>query len=443
MRRRGDVRSLGQRLSYHLALLTFLGLALVSTAVYLATALHVDQRQADQLAQYEKVVTHLAQEPSPTKETDTFRHKLGDLFGDRTDISLTLHDPQGLALYSSRSAVEGAKRTHRFTLASDDGSGTITATLSLATEGDDQLLQHLAITLIVAALAGASVASVGSFFLVRRGLSPVGDLVRQIKTMPTNRFQAQLDGSRQPVELQPLVEQFNALLLNLDQAYEQQKGFSADVAHELRTPLATMTANSELALFGAGDSHSLRDSIESNLEELDRMTTIVSDMLFLAQADRGEEARRTQTTSLLDEFRDVLTYYEEPLEEAALKVDTEGDAAGHYDVSLLKRALSNLLENAMRHATKDSVILLRLSCNATETIIEVENSGDPIGSRQLERIFQRFYRVSDQPAGDRRHHGLGLSIVAAIARMHGGSPYASSSAASTRIGIRLPTRSNH
>ncbi|MDH2240162.1 heavy metal sensor histidine kinase [Pigmentiphaga sp. GD03639] len=437
------VRSLGKELSFRLALLTFCGLALVSAIVYIATAVQLDDRQTSQLLQYKKLVEHLAAEHSRAHEADLFNHKLDDLFGGRADISLTLKTAADVPTYASKSSIGGSRRTYQFMLAtgSDDQART-TAILTLSTQRDDQLLRHLALTLFIVALGGASIVSTCGFFLVRCGLAPVGHLVRQVKAIPTSRIHTQLDGSLQPVELQPLVEQFNALLHRLDQAYEQQKGFNADVAHELRTPLANMTANSELALISSADQQALRDALESNLEELGRMTTIISDMLFLAQADRGEEARKSQTSSLLNELRNVLVYYEETLEEADLRITTEGDAAGEYDISLLRRAISNLVENAARHATKGSVILLRLLREGTNTVIEVENTGSPIPPEQLDRIFQRFYRIAENHSNHRRNHGLGLSIVAAIARMHGGQAFAHSSETTTRIGLRLPTHAN-
>ncbi|RZS86583.1 heavy metal sensor histidine kinase [Pigmentiphaga kullae] len=434
--------SLGKRLSYRLALLTFCGLAIVSIVVYVATAIQLDDRQKSQLFQYERLVRHLSSEHSQPEQAPLFNHKLDDLFGDRTDISLALTDTRGNMIYASRSAVAGAKRSHRFSLNTAASENVLTtAVLSVATQRDDQLLQQLAATLLVVALGSASVVSAFSFFLVKRGLAPVSHLVSQMQSIPGRRLHSQLDGSSQPVELQPLIEQFNALLLRLDQAYEQQKGFSADVAHELRTPLANMTASSELALLGGATDPSLRDTLESNLEELDRMTTIVGDMLFLAQADRGEEARRVHSDSLLNELRDVLVYYEATLEEAGLTVSAVGDVAGEYDVSLLKRAISNLIENAMRHAAAGTVVLLRLSGNDTSSTIEVENTGNAISAAKLERIFQRFYR-GDAPNGatGQRNHGLGLSIVAAIARMHGGTPIARSSGTVTAIGLRVPNQ---
>ena len=123
-----------------------------------------------------------------------------------------------------------------------------------------------------------------------------------------------LDGAEQPLELVPLIDQFNALLERIENAYSQMEGFNADVAHELCTPLATLIANNELAL-RRPEQEDMREVLASNLEELHRLTAIVNDMLFLSQADRGVGARRAPVVSLASMAADVLDYHEAALAE--------------------------------------------------------------------------------------------------------------------------------
>ena len=129
-------------------------------------------------------------------------------------------------------------------------------------------------------------------------------------------------------ELQPWIDQFNALMDRLERAYAQLEGFNADVAHELRTPLATLIGQTEVALSRERSAESLRETLVSNLEEMQRLSAMVNDMLFLSQADRGAIARRGAPVSLAALAQQVVEFHEAPLEEAALAVRIEGDALG-------------------------------------------------------------------------------------------------------------------
>jgi len=229
-------------------------------------------------------------------------------------------------------------------------------------------------------------------------------------------------------------------LARLDGAYAQLQGFNADVAHERCTPLATLIGTSEMALRKGRSNSELIDVVGSNLEELRRLAGIVQDMLFLSQADRGSQARRTITRSLATELLSVTEYHEAAIAAAGLTLSLDGDAAGAFDLPLLKRAVSNLLSNATRYAERGSRLVVSLAQpSATcQVHIAVTNSGPPIPPQELPRIFDRFYRVDKSRTEAAANHGLGLSIVAAIARMHGGSVFARSSDRETTVGMQLP-----
>ena len=236
----------------------------------------------------------------------------------------------------------------------------------------------------------------------------------------------------------PLISQFNDLLGRLNASYEQLEGFNADVAHELLTPLATLTSGAELALSSSKDMNDLREAIGSSLEDLQRISGIVHDMLFLSQADRGAVARRVGIDSLSAVARQVADYHDAALADADLRVEVEGDAAGAFDVPLLQRALSNLISNATRYATSGSTVRVLIEdLSSDEVSLQVTNLGNPIDPKVLPRLFDRFFRADLSRSSASRNHGLGLSIVAAIARMHGGRPTASSSGGLTAVGMVL------
>ena len=304
------------------------------------------------------------------------------------------------------------------------------------------MFQRLGWILLAASLVGAGLVSVTGYLLVRRGLLPVHALAAQVDAVALGRAGLRLDGAGQPLELRPLVDRFNALLMRVERAYAQLEGFNADVAHELRTPLTTLIGSSELALQRNRPAAELQDVIAGNLEDLRRLAIIVNDMLFLSHADRGASARRAPVTSLAAELGEIIEYHEAALQERSLSAVCEGDAKGAFDVSLLRRALSNLLSNATRYATTGSTIKVRIASNAGRVRIAVENEGSSIEQEHLPRLFDRFYRAerSRRQTGT-SNHGLGLAIVAAIARMHQGEPFARSADGVTAIGLDVPSSS--
>lgn len=433
--------SLRRRLSLWLAIQSLAVLSMVCGVVYAVTHLNFESRQEDALRQKQAQVRHLLTEATSPSDVDLLRHKLDDFSIGRQDLALSLLRPDGSVFYSRPS--DSASATHARTLqfevpAAVTAPERLTAILTLDTAGDQRVLQRLALTLFAAALTGAALISAGGFALVRLGLRPVRDLVEQTQRLAADTLHRRLDGSGQAEELAPLIEQFNALLGRLSQAYEQLEGFNADVAHELCTPLATLISSTELALRRARSADDMRDTLGSNLEELQRLAGIVQDMLFLSQADRGSTARRDAIGSLAAVARNVAEYHEAALEEAGLHLDVNGDCGGAVDVPLLQRALSNLLANAVRYAEPGSTVRIHITELGADVVqLSVSNRGATIDAAHLPLLFQRFFRADPSRSGAHRNHGLGLAIVAAIARMHGGSPLARSAHGVTTIGFTL------
>ena len=428
-------------MSWWLAIQTFVGLGIVSVAVYLLTASNLAARQADWLAQKHAAVSHFLEEAESEGDLLALRHKLSDFIAGHDELSLVVRNPDGSVLYQGDLAPLKPMRTRsmEIVLAPARGeTGSTKALLTLDTQADDQLLLRLAATLLAAALLGSLAVSAGSFALVRIGLAPVRHLVDQTRKLAADTLSQRLDGSAQPLELQPLIEQFNALLGRLNRAYEQLEGFNADVAHELCTPLTTLISSTELALRKARDIDELREGLGSNLEELHRMAGIVNDMLFLSQADRGAHARREPVASLAAVVGQVIEYHDAALDEAGLRIERVGDAAGHFDLPLIRRALSNLLANATRHADRGSLVRVELATPRKGVVsLCVVNEGQTIDPEHLPRLFDRFYRSDPARSHGDLNHGLGLSIVTAIARMHGGSAAVHSADRTTRVGFEL------
>lgn len=436
-------RSLRQRLSWWLALQSLAGLGLVCLVVYVVTEANFHERQEETLSQKEAVIRHLLTDGREHKSPLDLAHELDDFLIGHGDLSLQVSRSDGAQVYAhTRNRNAGTvlrERNFQVGQALGPDSRLLQVTLSLDIQTDSLLLYRLRLTLLLAALAGAATITVGGFFLVKLGLAPVGQLADQARSLSARNLHHRLDSAEQPLELVPLIGQFNALLARIEAAYTQMEGFNADVAHELCTPLATLTTSNELALRCA-DSEDTAEVLASNLEELQRLTGIVNDMLFLSQADRGVEARRTTVDRLAALASGVLDYHEAALAEAHLSAEVQGDAAGLVDGALLRRALSNLLGNATRYATPGSVIVVRIAQpeGPSRVRLEVTNQGPALDPDSLSHFFDRFFRADPSRTLGQVNHGLGLAIVAGIARMHGGQPFAVSESGVTTVGIDIP-----
>lgn len=442
---------LAQRLSRALALQTIVGLGLVCIAVYFVISFTLSERQQDTLDHKKEAIEHLLGESRGVHSPEALNHMLKDFLTGHDELSLRLAPTSGNNAFELLRLSENDQRVVMRSFPVEvptvnGGLQPMQALLLLDRRPDDRLLNRLAWTLGIAAVTGALLVSLASTWLVRLGLKPMRLLVDQTRSLTAQDLHRRLDDSHQPQELRPLIAQFNALLDRLAVAYQQMEAFNADVAHELNTPLTTLISSCELALRKPRSAIELQDVLASNLEDLQRMAGIVADMLFLSHADRGTEARRTAVVKLSELAYEVAEFHEAVLQEAQLQIVINGDAAIAVDARLLRRALSNLLGNASRYAVPGSTITIEIAqgpVNVQEShpdsiSIAVINQGVEIDPVHLPRLFDRFYRADASRAHANLNHGLGLAIVAAIARMHGGATFATSSNGITKVGIILP-----
>jgi two-component system heavy metal sensor histidine kinase CusS len=316
-------------------------------------------------------------------------------------------------------------------------------TVAVSTRTSSQFLYAYgtALVLICALWVGATV--VLAAWAVRRSMAPARRLSEQAASIQPDNLARRLPLEDTDRELHELVRSFNRTLERLQAAYQQMEGFNADVAHELRTPLATLINGTQVMLSSPRDAAELRDALESNLEELEDLKTLVNDMLFLARADRGERAADLAPVSLAAEARRVAEYYEATLEESGVHLRCAGDATVAANAGLVRRALANLISNAIKATPRGGEIVLTCSASPAGARVEVRNPGPPIPPTDLPRIFYRFFRSSQARAPRSEGHGLGLAIVRAIARMHGGEVDAASGAHGTVVGITLRAPEGH
>ncbi len=435
--------SIQAALSRWFAAQALIGLSLVCVAIYAVTAWSFQVKQASEFERQSELIRHLIQESGGDMGPDGLRHKLDDFLLTHAEISLVLRRGDE-TIYSTTPTRTSARwlwnPTEGFQARPDDA--VMQLQLGIDIQEDNRLLRRLAWTLFGAVVLGSMMISLTGALLVRRGLKPLKKLIQQTAATGPAHPGLRIDPSPYASEITPWVAQFNAVLDRAEQAYQQLESFNADVAHELRTPLANLIGMVEVELARPRSIEELRDALLSALEEARRVSAIVIDMLFLSQADRGAIARRSAPVSLAEQVRTVLDFHEATLEDVGLKVHVSGDARIGIDTGLMRRALSNLLSNASRYAAPGSTIAVVIDTQADGVWIKVANRGEPIAADMLPNLFKRFFRAERSRTDSSEHHGLGLAIVAAIARMHGGQTRATSRSGVTEISFSMAVSEN-
>jgi two-component system, OmpR family, heavy metal sensor histidine kinase CusS len=433
--------SISRRLSWLVAAQVFAAMLLMTGAKWFILEREFDRKHAEQWEVMATISQEIVRNTAKFGEAAVVE-KMGQYAMRRPGTYVVLYRADGSELYRDGPPgfdVGGKNvRNGSFEVPTPPGmaGGQVRGTMALDCETDGTMIAGI----VAASTAAGLVMGWLVFRTVKRGLAPMMDLAVQTRAIDAQRLGQRLKLSEPVEELQPAVDQFNALMGRLERAYVQLESFNADVAHELRTPLAALIGHTELALSRERSCSDLQETLASNLEELQRLSAMVNDMLFLASADRGAAARRGEPVSLAALARQVIEFHEAALEDASLQVQIDGDAAVPVDEPLVKRALSNLIGNATRYARPGTPLAVRIeqAGPGAPVRVEVENTGDGIAPELLPRIFDRFFRVDTvRCAAEGSHHGLGLAIVAAIARMHRGEPLASSADGRTRVGFSL------
>jgi two-component system heavy metal sensor histidine kinase CusS len=292
------------------------------------------------------------------------------------------------------------------------------------------------VLLLCIAVGVPLVAAIG-YAIAHLGLAPVRRLSREAHALSPSALSQRLDLRRLPRELSDLAQSFNGALDRLEATCKQLESFNADVTHELRTPLANLIGQTQVALSRERSRGELVETLESNLEDLGRLSGIVNDMLFLARADLGERPQQLSSRSLAAEVGKTVEFLDFLVEEAGVRVQVDGDALAPVEPALFQRAVVNLLHNAIRHSEPHAAIVVALESGDGQARIAVSNRGPAIPKEHIGRLFDRFYRVDMARSNSGDSHGLGLAIVKAVALMHGGAVFASSEDGVTTVGFTV------
>lgn len=278
-----------------------------------------------------------------------------------------------------------------------------------------------------------------TWLAVRWGHVPIRRLNARIRAINSSRLDTRLNSQEVPVELAGLVAAFNDMLERLDRGFQQLRNFSADIAHELRTPVTNLTTQTQVALSQPRSAPQYREVLYSGLEELERMSRMIGDMLFLAQTENDRGVRNLSSIDLAAMAADLFDYFGAWAEDSGVVLQVRGRAGPvRADAEMMRRALSNLVSNAIRHTPGRSTVILDLSEDAGHALVRIRNPGSRIPPESLPHLFDRFYRVDPSRRRQGQGAGLGLAIVKSIVELHGGEVSVRSGELETCFEVRLP-----
>lgn len=283
--------------------------------------------------------------------------------------------------------------------------------------------------------------------IARQGIRPVEEIAETARRITSTNLRERILAEGYPSELASLAGTFNEMLDRLEESFERISRFSADIAHDLRTPVNNIRGEAEVALSRARTVDEYRDVLESSLEEAVRLSDLIGDLLFLARAEGPLEHLNLQKVNVCDLIGSVLEYYEATASDSGIALIAAagcGPIVAALDRSLMLRAVSNLVSNAIAHTPRGGSVTLAASETDAGIRIEVSDTGGGIPADALPRVFDRFFRVD--PSRSRTSSGtssggtgLGLAIVQSIMALHGGSAeIASQLTRGTCVTLRMP-----
>ena len=317
---------------------------------------------------------------------------------------------------------------------------TIQVALARTATDRQSLLESYRVDIWLAAALGALLVGALGYAVASRGLRPVESLGRQTSRIEAHNLNARLDARGGPVELHELATSVNRMLDRLERAFVRLSQFSSDLAHDMRTPLANVISSSQVTLSRARTTEEYEALIDSNIEECERLQRMIENMLFLARTDNARQHLKAVELDAGAELRRLASYFQALADEAGVHLAVQGEAPVVADATLFRRAVSNLASNALEHAQAGSTIELTVSTRPGYAVVEVTNRGAAIPPEQIERIFERFYRIDSSRHGAARNAGLGLAIVKSIIELHRGKVEVESRDGRTTFALYFPAR---
>lgn len=437
-------RTLAARLAWLVSLLVTLAIGGVGCYAYLTLQAQLEAKDRRTVDGKLDQIRHLVAETPLADGRATDRHRFEDVVRGHRGLSVRLTVPQAQAyVFGDVSAVPGPSSP----IPSMTAIGKIRSAdrqpvgIVVSQDGAEraEVLRQFRYWLTGGALVGALLAIAAGAYFTRRELRPTHRLVEQVHKIDVENLDYRVHVPDKPTEMVAMATAFNQMLTRVESGYEQLSRFSADLAHDIRTPLNNLVGHAEVVLSRPRPAEEYARVIEESLHEYDRLNRMVEAMLFLARADNAAIALRRERLDATAELHKIADYFDGLAEERGLTFEIDAGGWLTADPMLFRRCIGNVVLNAIQHADPDTIIRLEgQACQASYRICIV-NTGPPITAGNAERIFERFYRIDAARANSTRSTGLGLAIVRSIMHLHRGTVCAiAGGSRSTRFELIFP-----
>ena len=317
------------------------------------------------------------------------------------------------------------------------GSQTVTIDIAGSIVFNDYL-NNLQLLLILAVPAFLLLAALGSMVLSKKALAPIRKITNTARRISNDDLSGRIEGINTQDEVAELAETFNSMIERLEVSFKRERQFTSDASHELRTPMAVITACTEDAL-SCNDPLIKEENLLMIQKENERMTKMLSQLLMLSRGYEGRYHFEPEDLLIYDMAESVAESMRQLADEKSITIHNQIPENTHIyaDQSLFTQLLVNLIENAIKYGHEDGNIWLECSNGIDEMVITIRDDGIGIEEVDLPHIFDRFYRADK--ARNRSGSGLGLSIAKWIVQLHGGDINAESNVDSgTKMNIHLP-----
>lgn len=333
----------------------------------------------------------------------------------------------------------GAKLFSLVSMHAEEGGQSYLIQVAQDRSVDEQFEKEFGLLVVVVMVVGIFASIMIAITVTRRGLKPLNTMTDSLMRVGPTRLNERVLATEWPRELQPVAIAFDDMLDRLEDSFNRLSQFSADLAHELRTPLANIRGEAEVALNRPRTPHEYEAVIESSVAECERLGGIIDNLLFLARAEAAESKvnyARFDGRAAIDR---IAAYNEAIAEERRLQIICGGAGEVDADPVLFGRAVSNLVDNAVHYTPGGGRIAISIATNEETAEISVEDNGCGIGEEHVSRVFDRFYRVDRSRSSG--GSGLGLALVKSIAELHSGSVAVTSKVGrGTRVTLSFPRR---
>jgi len=322
---------------------------------------------------------------------------------------------------------------------------TDTIQIAIDVSQEEELLTRFRRWFWASLLGAFAIFPLVGYQIARHGIRPVEEMAATAGRISSTNLRERILAEGYPFELASLAGTFNKMLDRLEESFERISRFSADIAHDLRTPVNNIRGEAEVALARARTIDQYRDVLESCLEEGVRLSDLIGDLLFLARAESPLTHLNRERVDVAELLGGLQEYYEASAADSGISLTTAVAAEqviAELDRTLMQRAVGNLVSNAVAHTPPGGSVVLSTNAEGATFRIEVSDTGVGIPPQALPRVFDRFFRVDPSRSQASGGTGLGLAIVQSIMLLHSGKvEIASQLGQGTRVTLRMPVSS--